>query len=606
MQLQRIEFPAKSEQERENMYLRAADGCWQIAETGGLHVSHPGFVRFDTYFNAFSIEKWKRYTKLEQLEFCFDAEGCFALHIWNACRAGDGKVSREKVAALMVHDTERKEYSLTIPLEHCDKGILYAEIETQEAEGAAFYSGEYRTRQCAEREVSLALVICTYKRETYLYRNLDIIREQLWENPKSCLYHKIQTIVVDNGQTIAPERAQEGLSIYPNKNAGGTAGFTRGMLEARKHGGFTHVLLMDDDVEIKPSALERTYTLLCMLEGRYQEAMIGGAMLRLDYSFIQQESGGRYEAGHIRALHAGLDLREAENVLRNEEEEAADYNAWWYCCIPMCMIEDRGLPLPLFIHDDDAEYGLRCRTEIIRMNGICVWHEAFEHKRPSANEYYDVRNAMIVNALYGHDEHGKRAIRMACRRMLTNLFRYRYRDMRLVERAVCDFMKGPEWLMRQDAEQLHQKILASGYRYSEACAVSREEKAKNDLSDILTGRHNSNQIDKKKLISLNGWLLPAKGGDEPAPIMAGESPHAYYRKRKVWIYDPDTNLGFYTEKETKELFAFVAAFFRIYLKLQKSYRQVQTEYRTCRQEMCSEEFWKRYLELGGKENENKL
>ncbi len=63
--------------------------------------------------------------------------------------------------------------------------------------------------------------------------------------------------------------------------------------------------------------------------------MVGGAMLRSDYTFVQQESGGSYQNGKIRSLHRGLDLREAENIWCNEKDERADYNAWWYCCIPI-------------------------------------------------------------------------------------------------------------------------------------------------------------------------------------------------------------------------------------------------------------------------------
>lgn len=606
MQIQKIEFPKNGEQEREKMYLHREEECCQILETGGIRVTYPGFVRFDTYFNAVSIEKWKRYAELKQLQFCFVAEGSFVMNIWNACCRENGTIFQGKLASLTISNGKRQEYRLEIPLEFCEKGIIYAELETINQEGAFFYQGEYITEQNAEYDVSLALVICTYKREKYLYRNLEIIYKQLWENPKSVLFHKLKTIVVDNGRTIAVKEPWEGLLVYPNKNAGGTAGFTRGMLEAKECEEFTHILLMDDDIEIKPSALERTYTLLSMLKKEYKDAIIGGAMLRLDYSFVQQESGGCYEAGRMTSLHTGIDLRELKEVIKNEVVDKADYNAWWYCCIPIKMIETKGLPLPLFIHNDDVEYGMRCGTEIIRMNGICVWHAAFEHKRPSANEYYDVRNTMIVNALYGQDESGKRAVHMIYRRMLTNLFRYRYRDIRLIEQAVDDFLKGPRWLMEQDAEQLHQEIIASGYHYSESCKIEKDKKKKNELLDILTGKHNSNQIDKKKLISLNGWLLPTKKDNVPVPIMAGESPHAFYRRKNVWIYDSDTNLGFYTGKEGKELFSLVVAFFHIHLKMLRDYKHAREEYCTCRQEMCSERFWNRYLELGGHRNENEL
>lgn len=335
-----------------------------------------------------------------------------------------------------------------------------------------------------------------------------------------------------------------------------------------------------------------------MLKDEYRERIIGGAMLRSDYTFVQQESGGSYQGGRIQPIHAGMDLRRTENVLLNERNERADYNAWWYCCIPVSVIKKKGFPLPVFLHCDDVEYGLRTGTEPIRMNGICVWHDAFEHKRPSVNEYYDVRNTLIVNGLYVRGYGGRQAFRMVCRRMLVNLFRYRYKDIRLVARAVDDYLRGPGWLMQTDAEELHRELMSTGYQYTEIFPGTIPEKEDVLLTDILAEKHNSNNIDRKKLLSLNGWLLPARRGN-PEPIMAGESPHCYYRKKGVWIYDPDTKLGFYTQKEMKQLFEMPCEWFRLWLKLKKEYAMAQRAYQNAIAEMTSMEFWNQYLKEKG-------
>lgn len=58
-----------------------------------------------------------------------------------------------------------------------------------------------------------------------------------------------------------------------------------------REGHATHVLLMDDDVEVKPSALEKTYTLLSLLKEEHTDRMVGGAMLRSDYTFVQRSQG---------------------------------------------------------------------------------------------------------------------------------------------------------------------------------------------------------------------------------------------------------------------------------------------------------------------------
>lgn len=599
MRIQRIEFPEENEKSQIDMYLHGEEQMYQINPEGTLVLKPCGTVIFNTYFNAFSVEKWLKYTRIPNLCFEFTGKGDIIVRIWNEFLGERGKNEKNLIAEHIQTQQEKLKNRINIPLDRCQYGIIYIEIENKGNDNGEFISGEFLTTADENNAVELTLDICTYKRETYLYHNLKILKEKLWDNPQSVLYHKFHVIIVDNGCTVSTESLEEWITVYPNKNAGGTAGFTRGMLEALDKGTFTHILLMDDDVEIKPSALEKTYVLLTLLKEEYKDSIIGGAMLRRDFGFIQQESGGRFQDNRIISGHAGVDLRKAENVILNEKDERPDYNAWWYCCIPVSMIQQKGLPLPLFIHYDDVEYGIRFQCEIILMNGICVWHEAFENKRPSVNEYYDIRNALIVNSIY-NDNFGKWQIfKILCRRMLTNLFRYRYRDICLNMRALEDFLSGPEWLMNQDAEVLHKQLMESGYHYKEKSKIKIKPKESTNPENIISGKNNSNQIQKKKLVSLNGWLLPACKDKTPVPVMAGESPHVYYRKKCVWIYDPDTELGFYTKKEPKQLFLLAGRLVRIYFHIQTGYKKVQRSYRQHMDTMCSRGFWNKYLELKG-------
>lgn len=608
MQIQRIEFPVKNENVREQMYLRCMAGSYRVENDTVLVAEKSTHIRFNTYFNALSIEKWQRYTILKDLSFVYSAAGKGSIKIWNAWRRKDGTLERELLteSPFDAEPETMKAYQAAVPIENfCEpkrrlQGILYAELVTGQQTGCVFADGAFCTSTEAGRQISLALAICTYKREEYICHNLEIIKKSLTENSRSPLFHKLDVIVVDNGKTLETERQENWLFIYPNRNAGGTAGFTRGMQEVVAREKYTHVLLMDDDVEIKPSALEKTYVLLSLLREEYWACPIGGAMLRRDYSFIQQEAGACYRNGRIEALRSGIDLRKEDEVICNEREAEADYNAWWYCCIPVSVIQRRGFPLPLFIHEDDVEYGLRMGAGPLRMNGICVWHEAFEHKRPSANEYYDVRNTLIVNAIYVKDYGSVQAFRMVLRRMLVNLFRYRYRDMELVARAVEDFLRGPAWLMQTDAESLHREVIDAGYRYTESFDGLLEKQVKKSIGDILAGKSNSSQIEKRKLLSLNGWLLPAARG-EITPIMAGESPHRYYRKKRVWIYDPDTEKGFYTGKEGMQLLCFIKHAACIYMQLKKGYTKVQMAYQNKMEQMSSGVFWNEYLKERGEE-----
>ena len=128
------------------------------------------------------------------------------LTVWNAWEKEDGTLEKAKLAFLSAAEEQRAAYRIEIPLDRCERGILYAELKASQGEEAVFYGGEYVTEQNAVQCIALAVAICTYKREKYLYRNLDLLYQRLWENEDSVLYHKLHTIVVDNGRSIAPEK----------------------------------------------------------------------------------------------------------------------------------------------------------------------------------------------------------------------------------------------------------------------------------------------------------------------------------------------------------------------------------------------------------------
>ena len=78
-------------------------------------------------------------------------------------------------------------------------------------------------------------------------------------------------MVVDNGSTLK-ECETNNLRIIHNPNYGGSGGFTRGLIENLKSKTNDYVLLMDDDIDLEPSALEHTYGLLCGLKEEYRES----------------------------------------------------------------------------------------------------------------------------------------------------------------------------------------------------------------------------------------------------------------------------------------------------------------------------------------------
>lgn len=229
--------------------------------------------------------------------------------------------------------------------------------------------------------VKLALSTTTFKKEEYIVPNIDLVKREVLgsSDPIAEAFHMF---VVDNGCTLDAEAlSNDGVTVLPNKNVGGAGGFARGMMEALASSeGYTHILLMDDDVKISAESLKRTYNLLALAKGDYRDAFINGAMLAIEQPNLQFEDvsfvikSGAYR----RVKEDKLYIDQVKDVVENESinvEVPNAYGAWWYSCIPLKVVREKGLPLPVFVRCDDVEYGMRTNPTYMTMNGICVWHE---------------------------------------------------------------------------------------------------------------------------------------------------------------------------------------------------------------------------------------
>ncbi|MGD9530836.1 MAG: glycosyltransferase, partial [Pseudonocardia sp.] len=127
-----------------------------------------------------------------------------------------------------------------------------------------------------------------------------------------------------------------------------------------------------------------------------------------------------------------------------------DYNAWWMCLIPRAVAEELGLPLPLFIKWDDAEYGLRARAAGYRtatVPGIAIWHMSFLEKDDTSDwqAYFHYHNRFVAAALHGPEDPGA-MLRDTFKRTLRHLLLMEYSAVALQEMALRDFLAGPERL----------------------------------------------------------------------------------------------------------------------------------------------------------------
>ena len=553
-------------------------------------------VWFDTYFNGFSIEKWKKYTILDRLTLRLEMAGKFKVILLSKEKVHNEIFEKIICAATIETDTRQVfEFSFA---DGNDKGMYTFGLEAL-SDNSIFYGGAYCSKiaKDAMRDVKIGIGICTFRREEFVRKNLKILKEAILEKDSSPLYGHMEVFIADNGRTLEKREALiPQIHIYPNSNVGGAGGFTRDLIEILEHNDIfqiTHILLMDDDIVIEPESLVRTFMLLCLLREEYLDAFIGGAMLRLDRQYIQVEAGAVWDAGCLEPLKMNLDLRQCEACLHNETEEFSEYNAWWYCCFPMRIVTPDNLPLPIFIRGDDLEYGLRNMKHLILMNGICVWHEPFENKYSSYLEYYIIRNLLIDNAFHYPEYDARKLNHALFKHCIQEIMFYRYKNIDLYFQGIKDFLKGPEWLMQQDGEALHQQVMAAGYK-----AVSLDEL---DMRFNYPTYCRSFEIQHtkrskiKRNLTFNGLFLPAKG--EGIVQMASPKTVQFYRKKRVMHYDAAAKKAFITERHFWTSVRYVLQTIVMMVQVSFGLKTAQQQYRTKGIQLRRLEFWKRYLGL---------
>jgi galactofuranosylgalactofuranosylrhamnosyl-N-acetylglucosaminyl-diphospho-decaprenol beta-1,5/1,6-galactofuranosyltransferase len=347
-----------------------------------------------------------------------------------------------------IHSARSK---LRIPLFEILPGQrLTASIQTPEPHSIVEAQWSFSSKH--KSDVKLGVVICTYNNEGLLKKNISrLIDSSIWENSNIELLLSNNGILEDTSFFVS-ERCHR----FDQQNVGGSGGFARGIYEIL-HGrckslGITHILLMDDDVEFHPEVIQRTinYHQRCV-----KPCVIGGSMLQLENPTWLHEAGCLVKSKSSIGTHTDITkglLSETNALDQLGRAKSYDYNAWWFCSFPVDAARKVGLPLPLFIHGDDIEYGMRLKEHgypVYCPGGISVWHQSFENKHLTWIRYFDFRNALIRITYHQRNSTKTLILQLmnACRRAT---IRNDYGGFIMALKAFEDFAKGPSVLHAND------------------------------------------------------------------------------------------------------------------------------------------------------------
>lgn len=547
----------------------------EIYYRGKLEMTDKDSVSFDTYFNSFSYTKYRDYTNVDEITFTCTVNG-------------------EALVQLCVFDGEEQiictaqgsgEIVLSAELSKLpENGFLYPKITA--LSDCSIIAGEY-SAECSCRDISVCIAFCTFRREKYILKNIEQLKTSEFTFIK-------RVFVIDNGNTLDYNAlSDEFISVLPNKNYGGSGGFTRGLIEAYD-GKYSHVILMDDDVEFHSETLQQMTTFISLLTEQHKESWFSTAMLPLDKPWEQFELGAKWN-GRVIPLKEKVDVRKNSVLLDNLNNPDVDYGGWWCLCMPVSVVEEKALPLPLFIKFDDAEYGLRKPegTEIITMNGIAVQHEAFDKKASFVVDYYYFRNEMFTIALYK-----KNGIYTAIRRFWfeigKHMVRFRYDNIPIIFTAIDQFLGGTEFLLNCDEEQNNKDISATAMKFVPLDTIAEYSKA------ICHKEFpKSKAIKAITAITLGGHLIPAfmlKKELIAVPAAgSGVGVVALFRRKAIIQYQLSGDSGILLKRSFKKFLKYGLKTIGMTFKILFRYKKVKKGLISRKGEITSQEFWRKHL-----------
>ena len=597
--LQNIMFPSLDTCIEKELYFRQSE---DYVQCGNRPVIFPKNCSLDTstYFNAFFIKSWMKYTCLDNLSCVLDLEGKFDIEIYEALLE-DGPTVPKMIKRLSKNSTVREYIKIEIPLSNQD--MCFFRLICQN-EVAKFYGGSYVTKISSIRTINIALDLCTYRREEFIHKNLTKIQTDIFNNENSQLSKHLNLIVIDNGQSLKEMTKYSNLIFVQQRDYGSTGGYTRGMIEAIHHKdewSLTHLILMDDDIILDTEVLERNYALLCLLKDEYINYFIGGTMLHYETPYIQQERGAYFDGKRLKGSYPWSDMRNVQTLLENESEiqKKVNFTGWWYSCIPMSYVREDNLPYPFFMKWDDVEYGYRNNPGFIHMNGIAIWHMSFERKYSSANVYFETRNFLILVALYQSNRSYKELRQAIIVSVCKELYRYRYKDARLVCQAVTDFLKGPEWLKSLETDIFYNELWNSGYKLRYLEELGDELKNFNlDAPHRNVCYENYISHNKewrlKKMISL--FFSVFKKATKYKTFMLDQNPiFEYVDAISVLNYDDTSNKGFIVKKDLQQWFFTMLLLLKSLILFKFKHKKVANQYIQEKKIMQDITFWTTYL-----------
>ena len=412
-QMTKTEFRSLLE---DTAHAQPADGAHNVFRVNGrasLTVLAGRHASLCTFFNAFPAGYWRRWTRVDAVQFSARVRGRGTIMLFRSSGRGlfepAGTID---VNATTRATTVRAELAMTGLM---DGGFFWFDAKAGDGDDLTIEDAAWSVPVEARRggDGTLSIAITTFNRAPYCLNQLKAIAADTNVRGRLdtiyCTDQGTDLVRDELGFAAVAKDLGHQLTYVRQRNMGGSGGFARGMYETVKAGKSDYTLLLDDDAISEPESIMRAVQ---FADYCTRPTIVGGGMFHLDNRTMLYTLGERYNrASYWTQPAAGLEynhdfatqpLRDSPKLHRRAD---SDFNGWWMCLIPTQIMREIGLSQPLFIKFDDVDYGLRAEDHgyhTVCLPGVAVWHQAWHAKDPSRTweGYYLYRNHWICSLLH--------------------------------------------------------------------------------------------------------------------------------------------------------------------------------------------------------------
>lgn len=442
-----------------------------------------------SYFNAFPASYWRRWTVVTEVRLVVNTSGPGSIIVYKSnSRGNNQRVESVQVAG------EHSQYVFDLPLGTFGDGGFYWFDLIAGSEPLVLESAQWWVLESDRPRGSATFATTTLNKPDYVVRNLRAMAADT--NLRDVVD---EILIIDQGTRKVAEhpgydevKAALGdqLDIVNQANLGGSGGFSRGMYEGVTRGRSDYVILLDDDISLETESIVRLVAFADMCR---RPTLVGGHMFDLHNRTVLHTYGEVVDPyywqpalphpdqrlGHDFSSIAVKDTSksgEAPGGLRAtrwlHQRTDVDYNGWWMDLIPVSVIKEIGLSLPIFIKWDDVEYGLRAKERgytTVSLPGAAVWHVSWVDKDDLVGwqAYFHDRNRYISALLHNRFPHGGGIIRNSQMLDLKHLVSMQYYTVTGRLEAERDLLAGPDRLHSILATKLPQ-IRAAAADFSDS------------------------------------------------------------------------------------------------------------------------------------------